>query len=808
MATTMPTRSAASAETSARDPEISSFRDIVDALPTMIAQIDVDLRYRFANAAYLEFLRLPATGIAGQRVCDVLGESAYATILPHLEKALSGEPVAFETNVLLRGKAEHYCRVTYVPRRDGGRRIIGLYVLVNDLTELKRNEQRFQRLLESTGAIPWEADAKTWQFTYVGRQATDILGYPIERWYEQDFWPQHIHPDDREWAMRFCETSSQTMTDYDFEYRMRCADGRTVWLHDIVNVEKVDGEPVALRGYMIDVSARKQAEEDLRAAHGELEERVRRATQELANANAELKVEINERKRTEEELRLGSEHYGALLETISHGIEEIDASGTVMLANSAQHRQYEYPEGALVGTSIFDRLAEESELSELREYLQYLVREQPSPTPYFGKRKTRTGKVLDVQVDWGYLRDGEGLVTGFTSIITDITARKQAEAVLRESHDALEARVEQRTKELSAANSTLQIEVSQRKHAEEELNRALAEVSALQRRLEVENRYLNSEVRKQLGDDEIIEQSDAMRGVLAQAAQVASTSSSVLILGETGVGKEVIARWIHDHSPRRERPMVKVNCAALPASLIEAELFGREKGAYTGAISRQIGRFEVADGSTLFLDEIGDLPPEIQTKLLRVLQDGEFERLGSSKTISADVRVIAATNRDLGKAMEEGRFRSDLYYRLNVFPIDVPPLRDRVEDIPALVWTFVKELRETMGKTIERVADKTMTDLRQYAWPGNVRELRNMVERAMIVSDGPTLRIPIPDQSRKLPVAGSSLQVVERDYITQVLTRTQWRVRGNSGAAQLLGLKPTTLEARMKKLGISRPAQG
>ena len=345
MTTTMPTRSAGSAETSAPDPGISSFWDIVDALPTMIAQIDVDLRYRFANAAYREFLRLPA-GITGQRVRDVLGESAYATILPHLEKALSGELVTFETNIVLRGKAEHFCRVSYVPRRDGGSRIIGAYVLVSDLTELKRNEQRFQRLLESSGAIPWEADAKTWQFTYVGNQASKILGYPIERWYEQDFWPQHIHHDDRESAIRLCETSSQTMTDYDFEYRMLCADGRTVWLHDIVNVEMLDGEPAVLRGYMIDVSARKQAEEDLRAAHGELEERVRRATQELANANAELKVEINERKRTEEELRLGSEHYGALLETISHGIEEIDASGTVMLANSALHRQYEHPEGA------------------------------------------------------------------------------------------------------------------------------------------------------------------------------------------------------------------------------------------------------------------------------------------------------------------------------------------------------------------------------------------------------------------------------------------------------------------------------
>ncbi|MEJ2132829.1 MAG: sigma 54-interacting transcriptional regulator, partial [Gammaproteobacteria bacterium] len=351
----------------------------------------------------------------------------------------------------------------------------------------------------------------------------------------------------------------------------------------------------------------------------------------------------------------------------------------------------------------------------------------------------------------------------------------------------------------------LKVEIAQRRQTEQELSRALAEVASLQRKLELENRYLSSEVRRQLGDDEIIEQSDAMKAVLAQAAQVASTRSSVLVLGETGVGKEVLARWIHDHSPRRDHPMVKVNCAALPSSLIEAELFGREKGAYTGAMTRQTGRFEIADGSTIFLDEIGDLAPEVQTKLLTVLQDGELQRLGSAKTISVDVRIIAATNRDLAEALEAGKFRSDLYYRLNVFPIVVPPLRERVDDIPALVWTFVKELRETMGKPIEHIAPESMIALQQYAWPGNVRELRNVVERAMIVADGPMMHIPVPVQASDAPLKGTSLQVVERDHIVQTLIRTSWRVRGEQGAAKLLGLKPTTLEARMKKLGIQRP---
>ena len=295
-----------------------------------------------------------------------------------------------------------------------------------------------------------------------------------------------------------------------------------------------------------------------------------------------------------------------------------------------------------------------------------------------------------------------------------------------------------------------------------------------------------------------------MQNVLAQAAQVANTSSTVLILGETGVGKEVLAQWIHDHSSRRKHPMIKVNCSALPASLVEAELFGREKGAYTGATSRQIGRFELADGSTIFLDEIGDLAPEIQTKLLGVLQGGEFERLGSSKTISVDVRVIAATNTDLDKAMDEKKFRSDLFYRLNVFPINVPPLRDRVEDIPGLVWTFVEQLREAMGKPIEDIPPRTMSELLLYVWPGNVRELRNVVERAMIVCNSPTLYIRLPVELRR-PRRENSLQIVEREHIVEILKCTNWRVRGDEGAAALLELKPTTLEARMKKLGIHRP---
>ncbi|UCG06943.1 MAG: sigma 54-interacting transcriptional regulator [Desulfobacterales bacterium] len=347
------------------------------------------------------------------------------------------------------------------------------------------------------------------------------------------------------------------------------------------------------------------------------------------------------------------------------------------------------------------------------------------------------------------------------------------------------------------------IDITERKRAEEELQQAFSEIKRLNAQLEAENVYLRDEVELHHKHEEIIGKSEAIRKMLSRAEQVAETDSTVLILGETGTGKELLARAIHKHSARKERQMVKVNCAALPPTLIESELFGREKGAYTGAMNRQIGRFEIADGSTIFLDEIGELPLELQAKLLRVLEEGQFERLGSPKTISVNVRIITSTNRDLARAVAEGRFREDLYYRLNVFSITVPPLRDRSEDIPLLVWAFVKEFEKSMGKTIENIPQKTMAALQGNPWPGNVRELRNIIEQAMIVSQGTTLMIQLPGGSEHS--GNILLKDVERNHILRILRQTGWRIRGTNGAAELLGLKPTTLEARMKKLKIKRP---
>jgi formate hydrogenlyase transcriptional activator len=283
------------------------------------------------------------------------------------------------------------------------------------------------------------------------------------------------------------------------------------------------------------------------------------------------------------------------------------------------------------------------------------------------------------------------------------------------------------------------------------------------------------------------------------------TPHTVLLLGETGTGKELIATAIHDQSSRRARTMVRVNCAAIPAALIESELFGREKGAFTGALARQAGRFELANGSTIFLDEIGELTGDVQVKLLRVLQEKQVDRLGGSRSIDLDLRVIAATNRDLDQAVTDGTFREDLYYRLNVFAIRVPPLRERAEDIPTLVWVFVDEFSKTMGKRVESISKEHMAALQRYPWPGNIRELRNVVEHAVIVSNGPRLAIEPPGARAGRRHGSTQLADVEREHIRSVLQRTGWRIRGRAGAAELLNLKPSTLEGRMEKLGLRRP---
>ncbi len=343
----------------------------------------------------------------------------------------------------------------------------------------------------------------------------------------------------------------------------------------------------------------------------------------------------------------------------------------------------------------------------------------------------------------------------------------------------------------------------------EDLKHKNRELTELKERLEDENLYLQEEIRLNVDFENIISRNKNFKKVLKEVEQVSSTQATVLVLGETGTGKELVARSIHSLSKRNDHPFIKINCAAIPETLIESELFGHVKGAFTGAVSSKKGRFELADRGTIFLDEIGELPMALQPKLLRVLQDGEFEPVGGTNSVSVDVRIVAATNRNLEEEMEKGNFRSDLYYRLHVFPIHIPPLRERPDDIPLLVNHFMKKFNRLNGKNVETVSKKVMKSLTRYHWPGNIRELENTIERAVIISQGTRLELGYHFLSQVENGESSDellpLDEVEKRYILRVLEHTNWRISGEKGAADILNMKPTTLDSRLKKLGITRP---
>jgi transcriptional regulator with GAF, ATPase, and Fis domain len=557
-----------------------------------------------------------------------------------------------------------------------------------------------------------------------------------------------------------------------------------------------------------DITERKQAQEALQRAHDELEERVKERTADLVTANEQL---VASEKALEERLRfetLLAEMSARFVNLLADQIDSeiIEAQRRVCeLFDTDRSTLWQVPErepGALLLTHIHQPPGSRPtpERMGARDFFPWSTQKVLSgETLTISKMANLPPEATCDRETWGSygtkstllipLATGGGKVFGVLSF-----------AVMREERDWPEPIV----KRLLLV-SELFANALARKRADEQLKERLREIEELKQRLEGENIYLHEEIQLLGEHSEIVGQSLAMKKVLAQVEQVAQTDSTVLILGETGTGKELLARAIHGMSGRKARLLVTVNCASLPPTLIESELFGRERGAYTGALTKMIGRFEIADGATLFLDEIAEIPLELQSKLLRVLEEGNFERLGSTKTLHVDVRIITATNRNIAQEVQEGRFRKDLFYRLNVFPIVIPPLRDRPEDIPLLVWAFVKDFQKKMGKKIENISKKSMEALQSYAWPGNVRELRNVIEHAMIVSSDKTLVVHAPKPPSSETPDVRNLEDMERRHIVSVLERNGWRVGGRGGAAEVLGLKRSTLYSRMKKLGINRP---
>jgi len=493
--------------------------------------------------------------------------------------------------------------------------------------------------------------------------------------------------------------------------------------------------------------------------------------------------DITDHKRSEEALKISETRYRRLFESAQDGILILDAeTGQITDVNPFLIEMLGYSHEEFLGKKLWeigafkDMEASQAAFWELQN--KGYVRYDDLPL------ETKEGRPIAVEfVSNVYLVNHHKVIQ---CNIRDITERKLIAEALQQAHNELERRVEERTVELRTA---------------------LSEIKTMKDQLEAENIYFRQEIKMKHQFDHILGQSDGLKYVLYRAEQVAPTNTTVLILGETGTGKELIAAAIHNLSPRKDRPLISVNCAALPVNLIESELFGREKGAFTGADTRQVGRFEVANGSTLCLDEIGELPLEAQAKLLRAIQHKEFERLGSSHTIKVDARIVATTNRNLEEEVRRGRFRQDLYYRLNVFPITVPPLRQRKEDIPLLVQAFIERYARKLGKQITSIQKETMKALQDYPWPGNVRELESVLERAVILCPGPVLQLADKLEISSLPLSSTvrTMEEMERNQILKTLSETRWRIEGKDGAAAILSLHPSTLRARMHKLGILRP---
>jgi formate hydrogenlyase transcriptional activator len=557
---------------------------------------------------------------------------------------------------------------------------------------------------------------------------------------------------------------------------------------------------------------RSQAEVQLKtktseADHSRLDNETRRLLHELQVHKIELEMQNEELRRGREELESSLKTYAELYDFAPVGYFTFDPSGVIRNANLSGAQLLGIERESLVNTPFSGFIFEEEERKIFSNHLALALQRK-----VMLKCEIKL-TINDGQVIYGHLQSIAVTTENKPDVIlcslVDSTARKRLEDALQNAHDKLETIVDERTKELSRTNAQLTQEIKGHKRAEEALQDAYSEIKQLKDRLEAENIYLQQEIAREHNYGEFIGQSTSISHVFSQIKQVAPMNATVLLLGETGTGKGVVARAIHSSSTRKNRPMITVNCNALPANLIESEFFGREKGAFTGSNARQIGRFELADGGTIFLDEIGEMPMELQSKLLRVIQDGEFERLGSPRTIKTDVRIIAASNRNLEEEIKNGRFREDLFYRLNVFPITIPPLRQRKEDIPLLVNHFVTKFNNKIGKRIETVSKDTLNALQEYHWPGNVRELESVVERAVITSQGSALQVLDRfDTFRKTAeLEGQEVKPLvelEHDHILQVLQKTGWRIEGRSGAARLLGLNASTLRARMRKYGIVR----
>jgi PAS domain S-box-containing protein len=606
--------------------------------------------------------------------------------------------------------------------------------------ELKKSDERYELAVSGAAVGLWDWDLSSDKVYYSDRFKV-LLGYePLEFSDTPGEFWSRLHPDDTEVARLALDRHIQKREPYIIDYRLQTKAGTYRWVH-----------------------ARGQAIWDERG--------------EATRMSGSI-TDITPRKKAEEKNLRSEERFRSLIEQSPLPIEILSPDGKIVRSNPAWSKLWGVDEVGAAET--MDKYNMRTDPQNKKLGLNHLVEKAFSgehiilPPVVYDANETVTDFDIEnlkglkspwIQCHLYPIKDASGTVVNIVNTYIDISDLKNTEAELRS---------------------------------------AMEEIKELKDQLEAESTYLREEIKLEHNFSSIIGNSDALKYTLNRVEQVAPTDSPVLIMGETGTGKELIARALHELSPRKKRPLIKVNCAALPAELIESELFGREKGAFTGAATTQMGRFELANDSTLFLDEIGELPIELQAKLLRVLDSGEFERLGSPRTRHSGARIIAATNRELEKEVKEGRFREDLWYRLKVFPITVPPLRERPEDIPLLTQWFTEQFSKKMGKPIAETTKVTMEMLQQYRWPGNIRELKHAIEGACINAQGRRLHFDLPEIQDQQNTDFQSFAEMEHDYILRVLEATNWKIGGGNSAASLLDMHVNTLRGRMKKLGISK----
>lgn len=652
-------------------------------------------------------------------------------------------------------------------------------ILANTLSQkrseeiLRESEMRLSLATEAAGAGLWIMNLDT-EKVWVSEKLRELFHFAADEDVTFQRFFEKIHPDDGDQVRQAIEETIHSGKNLHVDYRIFLPDGAIRWICSRGNrFHKTKGKPDRLMGVSVDNTARMTLENEL-LENLQFESLLAETSADFVNLPP---TEVDSR--IEDAQRRVCECLG--LDASVLWQYSAEAPGTIRMTHVYRPLGGPPAPEPMYANDYFPWCQAQLEAGRI------VIVPSLNDLPDEASRDKEVWDQFGIKTSLTFpLSPGGGVLSGALSFNTMRFERTWPDPVVKRLRLVAEI----------FANALL------RKQMETRLMEHVRNIEALKQRLENENLYLQREI-KFLGEQrDIVGRSLSMKRILAEAEQVAATDSTVLILGETGTGKEMLARAIHRMSGRKDRPMITINCASLPPTLIESELFGREKGAYTGALTKMAGRFEIADGSTLFLDEIGELPLEIQSKLLRVLEEGVFERLGSTKPLHVNVRIIAATNRDLDAEVAQGRFRKDLFYRLNVFPITIPPLRERSEDIPLLVWAFVKEFQQRMGKEIETVSKKTMASLQSYSWPGNVRELRNVIEHAMILSTNAALVVHFPTSGSKKKDDTHNLGDMERQHITAVLERTGWRVGAASG---ILGLKRSTLYSRIKKLGIVRP---